>query len=315
MLTLARYTLKGPYQAAAIVALLAVVAVFLPLMVPRTPGMFMLSVLCSAALQFLSCTLVGLIILTQGSASGLKPIAASIVGISLVGWALIGMPELGISTGLVQWLPIILLAQTLRATRSLALTLMAGALLGAIAIGLQFLLVGDLQAQLAEMMKQRIGSAGELNQEVVDGIDHLARGLVVTMTSMTFVVFVLILLVARWLQARLADSKAFGGEFRSLAFGKYPAIATAAIVGASLLLQLDWLDSLGHLAMSMFLLQGIAILHHRMLPVKQGSAVLVAYYVSLFALWAIVMPLTAITGMADNWFAFRKNTEGSTDLN
>jgi len=315
MLTLARYTLKGPYQAAAIVALLAVLAVFLPLVVPRTPGMFMLSVLCSAALQFLSCTLVGLIILTQGSASGLKPIAASIVGISLVGWALIDMPALGVTTGLVQWLPIILLAQTLRSTRSLALTLMAGAVLGAIAIGLQYLIMGDLQAELAQMMKQRIGSAGEMNQEVVEGIDHLARGLVVTMTSMTFIVFVLILLVARWLQARIADSKAFGAEFRALAFGKYPAIVTAAIVGASLLLQLDWLDSLGHLAMSMFMLQGIAILHHRMLPVRQGSAVLGAYYILLFLVWAIVMPLTAITGMADNWFAFRKNTEGSTDLN
>jgi hypothetical protein len=315
MLTLARYTLKGPYQAAGIVALLAVLAVFIPLLAPRTPAMFMLSILCSAGLQFLSCTLVGLIILTQGSVSGLKPIAVSILGISLFGWALIGAPQLGISTGLVQWLPIILLAQTLRSTKSLALTLMAGVLLGAIAIAAQYLFMGDLQGELTQMLQQRIGASAPQGPEFADSIQQLVRGLVVTMTSMTFLVFVLILLLARWLQARLRDSRAFGAEFRALAFGKSATIVTVLIVGAGLLVQQDWLDSLGHLVMSAFMLQGIAVLHDKMLPKKQGSVVLGAYYFLLFVLWAIVMPLTAITGMVDNWFAFRGKPESRNDLN
>ena len=39
MLALARFTLKGPYQAATVVGLLAVLAVFIPLMMPGSfPG-------------------------------------------------------------------------------------------------------------------------------------------------------------------------------------------------------------------------------------------------------------------------------------
>ena len=80
LLALARYTLKGPYQAAAVVGLLAVLAVFIPPMA----GNSMLGVLLASLCMLLSCTLVGLIILTHGTLSGLKVISILIYFIILI---------------------------------------------------------------------------------------------------------------------------------------------------------------------------------------------------------------------------------------
>ena len=98
-MALARYTLKGPYQAAAVVGLLAVLAVFIPPVAENS----MFGVLVASLCMLLSCSLVGLVILTHGSISGLKAIAVSMLGITLVAWALIDAPELGFWTGVVQW--------------------------------------------------------------------------------------------------------------------------------------------------------------------------------------------------------------------
>ncbi len=130
MLALARYTLKGPYQAAAIIGLLAVLAVFIPSMAPNTAFGMMLASIC----MLLSCILVGLIILTQGSVSGLKAIAVSVLGMTLVAWLLFSAPQFGLLTALVQWLPIILLAQTLRSSRSLSLTMLIGLVVGTLGV-------------------------------------------------------------------------------------------------------------------------------------------------------------------------------------
>ena len=75
MLALARYTLKGPYQAAAVVGLLAVLAVFIPPML----GNSLFGVLIASLCMLLSCSLVGLIILTQGSGSGSPPPRSAMV--------------------------------------------------------------------------------------------------------------------------------------------------------------------------------------------------------------------------------------------
>ena len=79
MLALARFTLKGPYQAALVVGLLAVLAVFIPPMVSST----VFGVLVASLCMLLSCTLVGLIILTQGSVSGFHFVGRPF----MIGWS------------------------------------------------------------------------------------------------------------------------------------------------------------------------------------------------------------------------------------
>ncbi len=301
MLALAKFTLKGPYQAAAVVGLLAVLSVFLPSMDPSNP----LGVLFASICMLLSCILVGLIILTQGSGSGLQAIGAAVVGITLVAWVLLNAPELGLWTAAVQWLPIILLAQTLRSTRSLSLTMLAGLALGVIGVAVQYLVWGNLEAEMVRQALARMGQLEQMQQEVAERNIQLVRLFVLALVAMAYLIIVLIVLAARHLQARLAESQAFGEEFRALALGKPAAGAALVLLTAGFFLQQAWLSSLAFLLVIAFMFQGIAVVHQKLRPRRQARLLLGLFY-ALLLIFPQVVALTAITGMIDNWLVFRK---------
>ena len=310
LLALARYTLKGPYQAAAVVGLLAVLAVFIPPMA----GNSMFGVLVASLCMLLSCALVGLIILTQGTLSGLKAIGVSMLGITLVAWALINAPELGLWTGLVQWLPIILLSQTLRSTKSLALTLLVGVLLGAIAIAVQYLLWGSMEAELITQAVQRMGDVGQQQQELVERNIQLLRLFVLAMVAMVYLFIMIILFAARWMQASLAGSNGFSQEFRGLTLGKSPAAVALVLMGFSFWLEQPWLISLAFLVVIAFMFQGIAVVHSKLGPRRQARLLFGLFY-GLLLIFPQVVALTAVTGVIDNWLVFRKKSVKPNDEN
>jgi len=310
MLALARFALKGPYQAAAVVGLLAVLAVFIPPMAPNT----VLGLLAGSMCMLLSCTLVGLVILTQGSVSGLKAIGVSIVGITLVAWVLINAPELGLWTGLVQWLPIILLTQTLRSTKSLSLTMLLGLVLGAIGIAVQYLVWSNLEAEMISQAIQRMGEVDQLDEKLVERNIQLVRLFVLALVAMAYLVFMLIVLIARWMQASLAESRGFSQEFRALSLGKPAALAALALMVLSFWVEQAWLSSLAFLFVVGFMFQGIAVVHARLAPRRLARMLLVLFY-TLLLVFPQVVALTAITGVIDNWLVFRKNAAQPGDDN
>ena len=310
LLALARYTLKGPYQAAAVVGLLAVLAVFIPPMA----GNSMFGVLVASLCMLLSCSLVGLVILTHGSISGLKAIAVSMLGITLVAWALIDAPELGFWTGLVQWLPIILLAQALRSTRSLALTLLAGTALGAIAIAMQYLFWGSIQSEMINQALLRMGDVGQQEQELVQRNLQVLQLFVLAMVAMVYLYIMLILMVARWMQASLVGSNGFREEFYGLALGKSASLVALLIMGLSIWLEQPWLVSLAFLAVIAFMFQGIAIVHSRFGARRQARLLLGLFYM-LLLVFPQVVALTSLTGVIDNWLVFRKKSAKPDDEN
>ena len=310
MLALARFTLKGPYQAALAVGLLAVLAVFIPPMVSST----VFGVLVASLCMLLSCTLVGLIILTQGSVSGLKAIGVSILGITLVAWALINAPELGLWTGLVQWLPIILLSQTLRTSKSLALTMLLGLLLGVIGIAAQYLVWGDLEAEMIAQTIQRMGSTDQLDAQLVERNIQLVRLFVLAMVAMAYLLFMLIVMIARWMQASLSESAGFGEEFRALSLGKPAAAVALGLVLVSIWVSQTWLSSLAFLVVIAFMFQGVAVVHSKVGPRKQAWLLLGLFY-ALLLVFPQAVALTAITGVIDNWLVFRKKPAKPNDEN
>ena len=310
MLALARLSLKGPYQAAAVVGLLAVLAVFIPPMAPNT----VLGLLAGSMCMLLSCVLVGLIILTQGSVSGLKAIGVSILGITLVAWVLISAPELGLWTGLVQWLPIILLTQTLRSSKSLALTMLLGLALGVIGIAVQYLAWSDLEAEMVSQVAQRMGQVEQMDEALVERNLQLVRVFVLAVVAMAYLVFMLIVLVARWMQATLAESEGFSQEFRALSLGKPAALGALVLVVVSFWIEQPWLISLAFLVVVAFMFQGIAVVHSKLAPRKQVRLLLVLFY-TLLLVFPQVVALTAITGVIDNWLVFRKNSAKPNDEN
>ena len=308
MLALARYTLRGPYQAAAVVGLLAVLAVFIPPMAPNT----VLGLLAGSMCMLLSCTLVGLVILTQGSVSGLKAIGVSILGITLVAWFLISAPELGLWTGLVQWLPIILLTQTLRSSKSLSLTMLVGLVLGTIGIAVQYLSWSTLEAEMISQVIQRMEQVDQLDEELVERNIQLVRLFVLAIVAMAYLVFVLIVLIARWMQASLAESQGFSQEFRALTLGKPAAVGALGLMVLSFWIEQPWLSSLSFLVVVAFMFQGIAVVHSKLALRKQARMLLVLFY-TLLLIFPQVVALTAITGGIYNRLVVRKNSAEPND--
>ncbi len=310
MLALARYTLKGPYQAAAVIGLLAVLAVFVPLMAPNTALGMLLASIC----MLLSCILVGLIILTQGSVSGLKAIAVSVLGMTIVAWLLFDAPQFGLLTALVQWLPIIVLAQTLRSSRSLSLTMLIGLVVGALGVATQYLFWGDLEADLVTQLVRRVGQLDQVDKELMNNQLYLAKLFVQALVAMAYLITVLLMLAARWLQARLAGSTRFSEDFRALAFGKPAAAAGLVLMLSSFWLNYAWLGSLVFLLVIAFMFQGIAVVHSKLATRRQARLLLGVFYVMLLVFRPLVA-LTAVTGVVDNWLVFRKRPVKPDDEN
>ncbi len=311
MLALARYTLKGPYQAMAVVGLLAIIAVFiLPVM-----GFSFVSAVLALATNLLAMVLVGLIILTQGSAAGVKVIAISALALSLAAWMGLNSAEPGLSIALLQWLPVIALAQVLRSSNSLALTLLAGVVIGGLVIAFQFLFWTDLEASWLAQLAQRREAETQITREEAEQLLQLVRALMLFVASGLYLTYILVIFIARWLQAKLADAQGFGQEFRALTLGKPAAIIAVVIVPLGLLLQQVWLVSFAFVVVIAFMFQGIAVVHSRLAARKQAFGLFVLFYVLMVFAGQIVGVLTAITGILDNWLDFRKKPENRNNVN
>lgn len=310
LLALARFTLKGPYQAASVIAMLAILAVFLPLVLPAP----IFGTALATVFTSLSCVLVGVIILTQGTVSGLRVIAVSVAGITLIGWLVVDVPELGLWTALVQWLPIVALAQTLRSSNSLALTLLLGVLIAALGIVVQYSNWQGLEADLVNQALQRMQQLEQMQPELVERNVQLIRLFVLALVSMAYLIFILTVLCARWMQAGLVDSDGFGKEFRALTLGKPTAMAAVVLVLLSIWLQQPWMNSIAFLVTILFMFQGLAIVHSKLAQKKLNGLIFGLFYAMLLMIPQVVA-LTAITGVIDNWLVFRKNSDDQNGLN
>ncbi len=300
MLALARYTLKGPFQAAGVVGLFAVLAVFIVPVAGQSP----ITLLLTLATNLFAVVLVGLIILTQGPGPGLKVIASSALAASLAAWLLLKSPAPGVSMVVLQWLPVIFLAQTLRSTNSLAFTVLAGIAVGVVVIVLQGIFWSELEsAWFAQMVSRE--DAAALSDEERRQIAQFVRLLMLLFASSLYLMYMLVIFLARWMQARLADSQGFRREFCALTLGKPAAMVAVITVPLGLWLQQAWLVSFAFLVIIAFMFQGIAVVHSRLSPKKQSFAMLLLYYVLLVFTWQITGILTSITGIIDNWLGFR----------
>lgn len=305
MLALAKYSLKGPYQAASVVGMLAIAAVFLPLLV----GQSFITAMITAVLIVMASALVGLIILTQGTASGVKAIFVSIFGITLVTTLVLQAPTLGLSIGLAQWLPIVILAQTLKSTKSLAFMMLAGLALAIVAIALQFLIWRDLEAMLLPVFQQSLSGLAEnpaLSSDMLEEFTQLlVHRMVLLLVPTMYLLFVSIMLLSRWMQAKLADSDGYHQEFNAIALGKPAALAGMAILILSIWLDLDWITSVAMAVMVAFLYQGIAVVHSKLATNKRKALILGMFY-ALLIISPKVVAVSSIAGMIDNWLIFRK---------
>ena len=300
MLALAKFTLKGPYQAAMSVGLLAILAVFIPLLMPNTA----FGVLLATIGMLLSCVLVGLVILVRGTSSGLRAIAFAVVGITLVGWVVVNSPDLGFWTALVQWLPIIILAQTLRSTESMSMMLLAGAGLAVVGIAIQYTVWPDLQVTWTEIGRQQLQQL-QLPDEVLERNLQLFAWFATGLVSMIYLLLAQIVLTSRWLQAKIMNPGGFGKDFQAISMGRTVATGAAALMAVSLVINQPWINSISLVAMVLFLFQGVAIAHGWLATKKQSGFLLGMFY-ALLMIFPQMVVLTSVMGLIDNWLNLRK---------
>ena len=289
MLAIARYAVKGPMHAATVAGILAVLSLFIPL------------------LSILSGAIVSLIILTQGMVSGTRVILVSIVGITAISYMLTQSLIMGLSIGLVQWLPVMVLAEVLRRTRSISFTLVVGMGLAMLAVILQFVLWPGAEAALMEIlrlmfqdMQQQPGIEMAQLETVLQNVVH---SMTILMIAVMFFIFAVSLLIGRWYQSRLSESSGFRAEFYAIRFGKGIAVLALILGVASMLLQQNWLTALLMVVALTFLFQGLAVVHSWSKHYNK-SALLGLLYM-LMIIFPQVAGVTAMLGVVDNWTDFR----------
>ncbi len=295
MLAIARYALKSQFHASTVVGVLAVLSLFIPL------------------ISLLSGAIVGLIILTQGLYSGTRALLISIVGITAISYLITQSPVLGITIGVVQWVPVVILAEVLRRTSSLSFTLIAGMGLTLIAVAVQFLVWPDAEQFWSELMMQMLQSANnpQLDASLIESwVQSMVHWMTIMLMAVMYSTFVATLLAARWFQAKIAESDGYRDEFYSIHLGKSAAGFALLLIVINLVLQQDWLSAMLIVVLAGFLYQGIAILHSWSKQRKKRGLLILIYI--LMVIFPQVVGATALLGVIDNWMDFRKKLKSST---
>jgi hypothetical protein len=297
---LAEYILRGPLQ----VSLVATTCALLALLSPMT-----------APLSYLSGSAVALVTLRQGGQRGLLALLATALATAMLGELVVHsyLPALVFVVAL--WLPLWLLAMVLHYTRSLALVVQLGGLLGLAWIAAMYVWLDnpahwwrDLLQQIApalEEAEQRAGVTGDVGPLLDSVAAHMTGWLAAIVAASS----VLNLMLARWWQAVVFNPGGFRAEFQSLRLGRPAAVVTAVLVVAALSAG----SALGAMAGDMlwvaagiYLMAGLGLVHGVVARLKAHVGWLIGVYAVLTVAPVYGSLAVALAGYADSWFDLRR---------
>lgn len=261
-------------------------------------------------LGLLSAAVVALVTLRHGAREGALVMAGGLLALAGLGGLIFAKPAALALIGLVMWLPVWALGLLLRGSRSLALTLEAGLLLGMGVVLGQYLL-GDPAAYWAQLMGEFL--ARSLDPQVLGEGDRqqlvatMAPWMVGGVAAAWFLQQALVLFIARYWQAGLYNPGGFRTEFHSLRLGRWVLIALPALLLAALAMgQTASLPAQLVLVLEAgLLLQGVALVHG--LIGRLGAAIgwLIGFYGLLVVAFPHGVTLVTLAGYMDGWLDFR----------
>ena len=267
--------------------------------------------------SFVTGGIVGLTALRYGLADGALVLAVTMAVSTLAMGLLLGTYQPVVIFILFTGLPVILLAQVLRRTESQGATLAAAGAMGALVLAGIHLLTADpvtwWRMKLERFVAQPIRDANpDLAPEMLEQLDEAMAGMSMLMLSLpaaTVIGAMLILWLARWMQASLDNPGGFGKEFRALRMD--PRVAYAGVALALLaILAGNFAGGLFRgllvLVIIMYTIQGIALVHS--VVHKRGASIawLVAVYAGLVLIPPAAIVGLALSGFSDTWFDFRR---------
>jgi len=292
MRALATYIMRGRSQAMLAVVGFATLSMIIPL------------------LSYLSAAAVALVTLRLGALPGLTLILTSsaFIGIlSLFSKFVMGMMPAMLSLALLVVL-LWMLALVLRQTRSLAMTILAAAAVGLVVILGFHAAIGDSVTWWQHVLRLWFGPAiehaGEDSQQMYLLLDDWAPHMTGFVASAVIVNALLCLFLARWWQAMLYNPGGFGTEYHALQLGRQFAVVTLVVgvlawipMGVVTVIMKDVLM----LCMTIYVLQGLAVIHDVIARRKMQSAWFIGVYIIVF----VMSQLVAMIGFIDTWAELR----------
>ena len=297
MKALANFILRGPSQAILVAVGIAVLSMMLP------------------PLSLLSGAVIALVTLRKGPQSGAMVMIGCTAFIGALAYFSFGNATAGLVFLGLLWLPLWILGWVLRETRALALATAVAGVLGMLAVVLMYAFVGDISnwwyQVLLEMFKPAMEQGGVLADpaEVEVILAELSKVMTGVAAAGLVLNTILCLYLARFWQALLFNPGGFREEFHGLRLGKGLAMLSLAFIAMSLLS----LGAVSHMAgeiviviLSLYILQGLALLHAVVAQREMHVAWLVVTYLLMLFVLPQLTVLVALIGLVDTWADFRR---------
>lgn len=288
MKAFAAFILRGSFQAATVM----VAASLLPF------------------LGVVSIGVVALITLRQGFQRGLLVTALAGGLLAALLWAAAGTYEPAVRILLEQWLPVLLLAEVLRRTVSLPITVLVWVGLGALVVAGFYSVVDEPAGHWMAVVEQFLNAAGagELTKETEA---FLREDLLPIMTGLWVInlmsVVLIGLLLGRGVQALLFNPGGLREEFHQFDLGRSAALVVLAVLLAAALAGQGVVYDLALVLAAAFVVQALAATHALMAQRGWSSAWLVPVYLVVPFLY---MPM-ALLGIGEALFQWRRRLLGN----
>lgn len=296
---LAALIMAGRWQAAGVAALAAFLALWLP------------------PLFILSGAVLALVTLRRGATEGALVLALASLGSALLVWPTLGSVVPVQRAILLFWLPTWLLAVVLRSTVSLARALHTAVLLGGAAVLGFYLVMGSPETwwtewlnEIHRALEQAQPGAEPVAREQLLAVIRAWAPVIPGLLVAGFVLSVLFgLFLGRWWQALLFNPGGFRQEFHELRLGQPLALITAALFAVVLITGHPLAANLALVLGTVYILQGIAVVHGVVARAGLSSAWLVAFYLLMILL---LSQLVMVVGIIDAWVDFRSRVRPRT---
>ncbi len=241
-------------------------------------------------LNLLSPVLVGLVVLRKGFQEAVQVLVWAILPIG--GWALAGDP-----VPLIMLLGITGLAGLLRSSESWEFTLLA-----AIAVGVCVEIYLRLQSAVLDLIFLQMQPYFEANAIQGEQLDALRDVMTSFMGAVYMFLSIILLMLARWMQAALFNPGGFQKEFHGLRVEQKVALILVScmmLANFEILIPQTWMLYL----VLPLMFSGIALIHAVVAAKKLSSLWLAVLYA------LIVLPLMAnlvvLLALLDSWYDFR----------
>ncbi len=262
----------------------------------------------------LSGSVIALITLRKGAATGLQILVASLL-VLIAFFAVAKLPQqVCIAFALTIWLPVWLASMALRLSEEQGVLICVAGFLVASLIVAAYITIGDVANWWHQWFVLMLEEA--MPVERIDQYKEILEAGAAMINSMMAIAFmlniILTVLCARWWQSRLFNPGGFKQEFYKL---RLPAAILPVSAAIMLLVFIDiepWQSMLRDITiilMFAYLIQGISSVHRNVDKFKLSTAWLVSMYCLLVLIPQMGL-LIACLGMTDVYMNWRRKKEG-----